>query len=161
MVNVLADFTRQTCCTFELYMLLEDTVPREFKWRYCPPYTRYSHDRTEVYVLRKLQCGFTSMESWCEHWNVKISEVKNQAIYFSQRPKQIEARVTFNGWSLPFIDHAKYLDVIFGGSIVWRLQTETITAKAFRKFLRACPLFRCRRISCIIKLTFRKAPLSQ
>jgi hypothetical protein len=34
----------------------------------------YSTDREEFYVLRKLQCGLTAMESWCERWNIKINE---------------------------------------------------------------------------------------
>jgi hypothetical protein len=45
----------------------------------CIPTT----DCKEVYVLRKLQCGFTSMALWSEQWKIKINEDKTQAIYFS------------------------------------------------------------------------------
>jgi hypothetical protein len=31
----------------------------------------YCTDRKEGYVLRKLQRGLTSVESWCERWNIK------------------------------------------------------------------------------------------
>jgi hypothetical protein len=31
-------------------------------------------------VLSKLQCTLTAMESWCEHWNIKVNEGKIQAI---------------------------------------------------------------------------------
>jgi hypothetical protein len=37
---------------------------------------RYTTDHKEGYVLRKLQHGFTSTESWCEHWNIKISVIR-------------------------------------------------------------------------------------
>jgi hypothetical protein len=42
-------------------------------WIYCT-------DRKEGYVFRKLQRGLTSVESWCERWNIKINEDKTQAI---------------------------------------------------------------------------------
>jgi hypothetical protein len=42
----------------------------------------YTTDRKEGYVLRKLQRGLTSMESWCERWNMKIDEAKTQTINF-------------------------------------------------------------------------------
>jgi hypothetical protein len=45
----------------------------------------YRTERKDGYVLRKLQRGFTSVESWCERWNIKINEDKAQAIYFSRR----------------------------------------------------------------------------
>jgi hypothetical protein len=45
----------------------------------CP----YATDRKEGYVVRKLQCSLSSMEVWCECWNVKINEDKSQGIYFS------------------------------------------------------------------------------
>jgi hypothetical protein len=42
----------------------------------------YTHktDRIEGYVLRKLQCDLTSIESWCQRWNIKINEDKIQTI---------------------------------------------------------------------------------
>jgi hypothetical protein len=49
-------------------------------------------DDTNIYATKKhkpcvpckLQCSLTAVESWCEHWNIKISEGKTQAIYFSR-----------------------------------------------------------------------------
>jgi hypothetical protein len=34
----------------------------------------YATDRKEGFVVRKLQRGLSSMETWCEHWNIKINE---------------------------------------------------------------------------------------
>jgi hypothetical protein len=36
-------------------------------------------------VLCNLQRGLTAVNSWCERWNIRINEGKNQAIYFSRR----------------------------------------------------------------------------
>jgi hypothetical protein len=47
----------------------------------------YTTDRKEGHVLRKLQRGLTSMESWCEHWNIKINEDTTQAIYYILLPQ--------------------------------------------------------------------------
>jgi hypothetical protein len=43
----------------------------------------YTTDRKEGLVVRKLQCGLSSMETWCEHWNIKINQDKTQGIYYS------------------------------------------------------------------------------
>jgi hypothetical protein len=32
----------------------------------------YATDRKEGFVVRKLQCGLSSMETWCDCWNIKI-----------------------------------------------------------------------------------------
>jgi hypothetical protein len=34
----------------------------------------YATDRKEDFVVRKLQRGLSSMETWCERWNIKINE---------------------------------------------------------------------------------------
>jgi hypothetical protein len=33
----------------------------------------YASDRKEGFVVRKLQRGLSSMETWCERWNIKIN----------------------------------------------------------------------------------------
>jgi hypothetical protein len=43
----------------------------------------YATDRKEGFIVRKLQRGPTSMEAWCERWNIIINEEKAQGIYFS------------------------------------------------------------------------------
>jgi hypothetical protein len=44
----------------------------------------YATEKYERRVLGKLQRGLTVVNSWCEHWNIKINEGKSQAIYFSR-----------------------------------------------------------------------------
>jgi hypothetical protein len=36
----------------------------------------YSTDLKEGFVVRKLQRGLSSMETWCERWNININEEK-------------------------------------------------------------------------------------
>jgi hypothetical protein len=91
----------------------------------------YSTDRKEGYVLRKLQRGLTSMESWCELEH----EDKTQAIYFSRGRRLVEAHLTLKGRNIPFVTHIKYLGVMFNRKITSRIHIETIEAKAFRTFL--------------------------
>jgi hypothetical protein len=43
----------------------------------------YATERKEGYVLRKIQRGLNSILAWCERWNIRISEDKTRAIYFS------------------------------------------------------------------------------
>jgi hypothetical protein len=40
----------------------------------------YVTDRKECYVLRKLQRGVSSIETWCKRWNIKIDEDKTRAV---------------------------------------------------------------------------------
>jgi hypothetical protein len=44
----------------------------------------YATDRKEGFIVRKLQRGLSSMEAWCERWNIKINEDKTRGIYFSR-----------------------------------------------------------------------------
>jgi hypothetical protein len=96
----------------------------------------YATYRKEGYVLRKLQRGLSAIETWCEHWNVKINEEKTQATYFSYRRRPPEANLTLNGRNIPFVNHVKYLGVPFDKSITLRLRIEIIEAKTFRTFIR-------------------------
>jgi hypothetical protein len=47
----------------------------------------YATDRKEGFVVRKLQRSLSSMETWCELWNIKIKEDKTRGIYFSRSLK--------------------------------------------------------------------------
>jgi hypothetical protein len=44
----------------------------------------YATDRKEGFVVRALQRGLRSMETWCERWNIKMNEDMTQGIYFSR-----------------------------------------------------------------------------
>jgi hypothetical protein len=74
-------------------------------------------DRKGGYVLRKLQRGLSAIGTWCERWNIKINEDKTQAIYFSHRIRLPEAYLTLNERNIPFVNHVKYLGVIYDKSM--------------------------------------------
>jgi hypothetical protein len=97
------------------------------------------------------------MEAWCESWNIKINEDKTQGIYFSHSHRPPVSCLTLNGKDIPFVNHIKYLGVIFDKKITWRLHIEMIEAKAFRTFIRVYSLFKSERLSANIKLTLHKA----
>jgi hypothetical protein len=80
------------------------------------------------------------METWCEHWNIKINEDKTQGICFSHSRRPAESHLTLNGQNIPFVN--KYLSVIFDKKVTWRLHIETTDAKAFGTFIRIYSLFK-------------------
>jgi hypothetical protein len=43
----------------------------------------YATDHKEVFIIRKFQRGLSSIQTWCECWNIKINEDMMQGIYFS------------------------------------------------------------------------------
>jgi hypothetical protein len=118
----------------------------------------YTTDREEGYVLRKQRQGLTSMESWCERWNIKIKEDKTQVMYFSHRRTLVQAFLTLKGQHVPFVNHVKYLSVIF--KITWRFHIETTAAKALRIFLSIYPFLKSERLGVGTQLTLYKAMIS-
>jgi hypothetical protein len=56
----------------------------------------------------------------------------------------------------PFVNHVKYLGVMFDKRNIWTLIIEMIEAKAFRTFIRDYFLFKSKRLSANIKLTLRR-----
>jgi hypothetical protein len=58
---------------------------------------------------------------------------------------------------MPFVNHVKYLGVIFDKRITWRQHIETIEVKAFRTFIRIYSLFKSERLNANIKLSPYKA----
>jgi hypothetical protein len=61
------------------------------------------------------------MVAWCECWNIKASEDRIQAIYFSHLIRPPESLLTFNGWNIPCVNSVKYLGLIFDEKVAWRL----------------------------------------
>jgi hypothetical protein len=53
----------------------------------------------------------------------------------------------------PFVNHVKYLGVIFDKRITWRLHLEMLEAKAFRTFIRIYSVFKSEHLSASVKLT--------
>jgi hypothetical protein len=117
----------------------------------------YMRHRKEGYVLRKLQRGLSAIETWCEHWNIKIIEGQTQVTYFSNSLRPLESHIILNGRNIPFVNHAKYLYVIFEKRITRRIHTEMIEAKAFRIFLTIYSQFKSEHLRSNIKLTLHKA----
>jgi hypothetical protein len=117
----------------------------------------YATERKDGYVLRKVPRDLNSMSAWCECWNIKISEDKTRAIYFSHQRRPRDSRLALNGRNIPFANSVKYLGVIFNKRMTWRLRIETIEAKAFRTFIRLYSLFKSKRLSANINLTLHKA----
>jgi hypothetical protein len=54
------------------------------------------------------------------------------ATYFPHRLRPPEAHLTLNGQNIPFVNHVKYLGVIFDKRVTWGLHTGMIEAKTFR-----------------------------
>jgi hypothetical protein len=108
-------------------------------------------DHKEGYVLREMQRGLSAIETWHEHWNIKIKD-KTQATYFSHTLRPLEAHLTLNGQNIPSVNHVKYLAVIFNKTITWRLHIEMTEAKAFT-LIRIYSLFKCEHLSTNMKLT--------
>jgi hypothetical protein len=78
----------------------------------------YATDRKEGYIIRKLQQGFSAVETWCECWNIKINKDKAQVIYLSHRLRPPEAHLPLNGQNISFVSHVKYLGIILNKKIM-------------------------------------------
>jgi hypothetical protein len=88
---------------------------------------------------------------------IKINEDKTQIIYFSHRHRPPDAHLTLNGRNIPFVNHEKYLVVIFDKRSTWGLHIEMIEAKNFRTFIRIYFVLKSECLSANIKLTLYNA----
>jgi hypothetical protein len=59
--------------------------------------------------------------------------------------------------NIHFVNHVKYLSVVFDKRITWRLHIKVIEAKAFRTFIRIYSIFKIERLTANIKLNLHKA----
>jgi hypothetical protein len=59
--------------------------------------------------------------------------------------------------NIPFVNHVKYLGVIFDRKITWRLHKEMIENEAFTIFVRICSLLKSERLNANIKLALHRA----
>jgi hypothetical protein len=109
-------------------------------------YSLYCTDRKEGYVLRKLQRGLTSMESWCELCDVTI-ENKNRAIDFSRRCRTVDDHLTLNGLKIMEAACRNTKANVF----------ITFLVLSFIKVLRVYSLFKSEELSTDIKITPHKA----
>jgi hypothetical protein len=116
----------------------------------------YAIDRKENFPVRKLQRDFSSMEIWCERWNIEINEDKTEGIYFSRSRRPPVSHPKLNGQNITSVNSVKYLDVIFDKKVTWILHIEMIEARAFRTFVRIYYLFKSDRLRANIKLILHK-----
>jgi hypothetical protein len=65
------------------------------------------------FLSHKVQRDLIAIETWCKLWNININEDKTHANYFSHRLRFPEVHLTLNGRKIFFINHVKYLGVIF------------------------------------------------
>jgi hypothetical protein len=84
------------------------------------------------------------METWCEHWNIKINEDKTRGIYFPRSRRPPDSDLTLNGRNIPFLNSVKNFGVVFDKKVTWRLHMEILEAKQLlqNKFLLTIGNFR-------------------
>jgi hypothetical protein len=104
-------------------------------------------DHMKSFVSIKLQCSLSKMETYCEHWNIKINEENTQEMYCSHRHWLPESHLTVKGWNNPFVNNIKYFSVIFDRKITWRLHIGMIKAKAFKTLITVYSLFKKEQLS--------------
>jgi hypothetical protein len=100
---------------------------------------------------RGLRSQKAAARSHC-YWHVVCAlEHKNQwrlrQFNFLIKSRFNRVHLTLNGRNIPFVNHVKYLAVIFDKMTTWRLHTEMTEAKAFRTFIRINSLFQKWRFS--------------
>jgi hypothetical protein len=74
-----------------------------------------------------------------------------------RRFRPFEAHFTSIERNIPFVNHVKYLGVIFTKRIIWRPHIEIIETKAFRTFIGVYSVFKNEPLSAYIKLPLNKA----
>jgi hypothetical protein len=84
----------------------------------------YATNRKEGFVVRKLQPGLTSMETWCERWNIQIYDDNPQGIYFNLNRRPPESHLALNGRNIPLLCSVIYHGVIFDKKVTGRLHVE-------------------------------------
>jgi hypothetical protein len=117
----------------------------------------YATEKHERRVLNKLQRGLIAVGSWCHRWNIKINEGKSQAIYFSRRRRMPEDDLQLNGRNVPFVNSVKYLDVIFGRRMTWRVHIEKTAAKALGTYIKTYSMYKGKLLIANIKLIVYRA----
>jgi hypothetical protein len=75
---------------YNIYINDAPQIPGVYLALFADDTCLYATDRNEGFVVRKLQRGLSSVETWCEHWNIKINEDKTQGIYFSCSRRLLE-----------------------------------------------------------------------
>jgi hypothetical protein len=98
------------------------------------------------------------METWCEHWNIKINEDKTQGNYSYRSRRPPQPHRTLNERNISFVNGVKYLGVIFHKKVTYGNRTyvvEMIKARAFRTQIRVYFTFKSEQLSANIKFFFK------
>jgi hypothetical protein len=140
-----------------------DTATEELRFMcgLCPDVI--TRTLSEVNLVKKGLCFQKAVaRSQCywlvlERWNIKVSEDKYQAIWFSHRLRAPDAHLTLSGRIIPFVDHVKYMGVIFYKRITRGLYIEIIEPKTIKTFIRIYSLFKSEPLSTNIKLNLHTA----
>jgi hypothetical protein len=77
----------------------------------------YVTDHKECYFMRNLHRSLTSLELWCERWNVKTTEDKTHVIYLSCGNGLARCQCSLKGRNIPFVNKVKYISIIFDRGI--------------------------------------------
>jgi hypothetical protein len=56
----------------------------------------YATDRKEGFVVRKLQRGLSSIEIWCERWDIQINEERIRGFTFFRSRRPPVSHLTLN-----------------------------------------------------------------
>jgi hypothetical protein len=96
----------------------------------------------------------------CEHWNIKLNEGKNQAIFSPENFRIPDDVLQINGGDMLLVNKVTYLGVTFDMRMTWSLLIERTVAKALLTYVRTYPLFKIARLDTDIKLTLYKALVS-
>jgi hypothetical protein len=111
----------------------------------------YATEEHECRVLWKLQRVLPVLNSWCEHWTIKINGGKTQAFYFSRRLKSPWWGTTTKWTRYFFVSNVTYLGVTFDRRMTWRHHIERTITKTLRTYVRNYSLFRSGRLRTNIK----------
>jgi hypothetical protein len=69
---------------YSIYINDMPQTPGVFLCLFADDTCTYATECKEDYVLRKLQRGLSAIETWCEHWNIKINEDEDSGhLFFS------------------------------------------------------------------------------
>jgi hypothetical protein len=79
----------------------------------------------------------------------KINEDGRQTIYLSRVHWPGMTHLTLNGRKIPFVNHVKYLSLIFDTNITWRVHIEPRKVKAVRIFIRLDSQKPCFYVVCV------------
>jgi hypothetical protein len=65
---------------YNMYINDAPQTPGDYLVRFADDTCLYATERKDGFVVRKVQRGLSSMETWCERWNIKINEHTTQGI---------------------------------------------------------------------------------